>query len=369
MAAITRKRDNIHWTLNRLLSYNKTYNYAVSGRGPGKTTDTARYMMKIHKQGYMIVVLRRQIVDISETTITDFQNAYNVLQEEENKIKLTYKKGDMKTGICDVYIEGEEMPFFRLIALSNPKYRLKGQAFDRELAWIIFDEYKISQTEKYLPDEYGKFSELYSTLARFGIQLENGDIKPPRVLFLGNNYSLTDPYMANMNIPPHKVRQGEVITGKDWAFEDIKISDELKEYLLKQNPLFNFGNDAYNKYALEGISVSDQRIRIIENEPQNFKLAAVFYIENKYLGIYRRDTETTKFEDNLEYWITVLDDYNSKRRDVICFDFYSLIEGNVLISVVEKQAFISLKNHFRWRRIAFKSIYEGYLFEQIYNLI
>ena len=95
-------------------------------------------MMKIHKQGYMIVVLRRQIVDISETTITDFQNAYNVLQEEENKIKLTYKKGDMKTGICDVYIEGEEMPFFRLIALSNPKYRLKGQAFDRELAWIIF---------------------------------------------------------------------------------------------------------------------------------------------------------------------------------------------------------------------------------------
>ena len=33
--SLTFKRDNIHWTLNRLLSHNKLFNYAVSGRGPG----------------------------------------------------------------------------------------------------------------------------------------------------------------------------------------------------------------------------------------------------------------------------------------------------------------------------------------------
>lgn len=203
----------------------------------------------------------------------------------------------MKTGICDVYIEGEDVPFFRLIALSNPKYRLKGMAFDRPISLVVYDEYKISGTEKYLNDEYSKFQELYATLCRFGIEQKDGTIKPPRVLFLGNNYSLTDPYMANMQIPIHKIKPGEVLVGKDYAFEDIKINDELKAYLLAQNPLFNFGDDAYNKYALDGISVSDQRIITTDKQPKNYNLVMVFYIEGKYLGIfmnmadYRQDGE------------------------------------------------------------------------------
>ena len=86
--AITRQRDNIHWTCNNLLSYNKTFNFAVSGRGPGKTTDTLRYMMNQHKKGYMMVLLKRQIVDVNETTISDFCNAYNVLVSDDDKINL-----------------------------------------------------------------------------------------------------------------------------------------------------------------------------------------------------------------------------------------------------------------------------------------
>lgn len=368
MAVITRKRDNFHWSCNLLLSYNKTFNYAVSGRGPGKTTDVARYMMQLHKKGYMIVLLKRQIVDVNETTISDFSDAYNVLMEPEDKISLYWKKGDMKTGIVDVYIEGEDVPFFRVIALSNPKYRLKGLAFDRELALVVFDEYKISGTEKYIKDEYGKFTELYATLCRFGIQKSEDEIKPPRVLFLGNNYSLTDPYMANMQIPIKDIKPGKIITGKDWAFEDIKINDELRAYLLKQNPLFNFGDDAYNKYALEGVSVSDQRIRITEKQPDGFKLGYVFYIESKYLGIFYND-KLDKSKDDTMFWICVLDKYDSKRRDIVCFDFASLIDGTYLMNRKDALKFTILKDAFRWREVTFKTIYEGYLFEQIYELI
>lgn len=361
---ITRKRDDFHWTCNPLLSYNKTFNFAVSGRGPGKTTDTVRYMMSQHKKGYMIVLIKRLITDISDTTIDDFANAYNVLMPEEDKISLHYKKGDMGKGICDVFINDETIPFFRIIALSNPKYRLKGLAFDRELSLVVFDEYKISGTEKYLKDEYGKFQELYATLCRFGIQIDDDTIKPPRVLFLGNNYSLTDPYMANMKIPISEIRPGKVITGKDWAFEDIKINDKLREYLLKQNPLFNFGDDAYNKYALEGISVSDQRIITVDRQPDGFKLQCVFYIENKYLGIY-----FCPDRDDYHYWVSVLENYNTTRRDIACFDFNSLIDGTYLMNRLDGARFIALQNAFRWRDIAYKSIYEGYLFEQIYELL
>lgn len=365
---ITRKRDDFHWTNSKLLSYNKTFNFAVSGRGPGKTTDTLRYMMSLHKKGYMIIMIKRNIVDITDTTLSDFENAYNILVDENDKISLYYKKGDMGKGIVDIYIDGETEPFFRLIALSNPKYRLKGMAFDREIALIVFDEYKISGSEKYLKDEYGKFTELYATLCRFGIALEDGSIKPPRVLFLGNNYSLSDPYIANMQIPIAQIKPGIVITGETWAFEDIKINDRLREYLLQQNPLFKFGDDAYNKYALEGISVADQRIQTVDKPPDKFKLVYVFHIENRYLGVYYNNDGIDDY-DKLWYWCEVLPNYNSKRRDAICFDYMSLVDGSCLLSSIDKARLASLAHAFRNRKIAYKTIYEGYLFEQIYDNI
>lgn len=320
-------------------------------------------MYKQHQKGFMIVLIRRQIVDVNETTISDFCNAYNVLLPDDQKISLYWKKGDLKTGICDVYISGESVPFFRVVALSNPRYRLKGMAFDRELSLVVFDEYKVSGKEKYLEEEYGKFQELYATLCRFGIQNEDGSNRPPRVLFLGNNYSLTDPYMANLKVPVSKIKPGEVITGDTWAFEDILISNQLREMLLRQNPLLSIGDDAYTRYALDGVSVSDQRIVIIENQPNGYQLKFVFYIENRYLGIYWG-------EGTYRYWISVIDNYQpSKRRDVACFDFESLIDGTYLTSNSDTARFLVLKNAFRWRDVSYKSIYEGYLFEQIYELI
>lgn len=363
--AFTIKRDNIHWTLNNLLSHNKQFNFAVSGRGPGKTTDIVRYLFKQHDKGYMSIILKRNIVDVNATTITDFQNAYNVLQPEEKKVALTWKKGDMKTGIVDIYIDGEDKPLARIIALSNPKYRLKGMAFDNPISTIFFDEYKISGSEKYLPSEYEKFQELYSTLCRFAEMNDDGSTKL-KVIFAGNNYSLTDPYMANMKIPIHKIKPGQILTGDEWAFEDIKINDQLKAHLLKQNPLFNFGDDAYNKYALEGLSVSDQRIKVKETQPQNYQLRYVFYIENRYLGVFS-NMNWKEYED--WYWVSVLDNYNTKRRDILCFDVNSLIDGTTLISTSDKSAFEMLKQSFRSRFISFKTIMEGYLFEQLYYLI
>lgn len=363
---LTRQRDDFHWTSNRLLSYNKTYNFAVSGRGPGKTTDITRYMMQQHKKGYMCVLIKRQIVDVNAGTIEDFQNSYNILQDEDSKIELVYKKGDMRTGLCDVYIKDDPEPFFRVVALSNPKYRLKGLAFDRALTTIVFDEYKISGSEKYLKDEYSKFQELYGTLCRFGKE-QNGKIIPPRVIFLGNNYSLTDPYIAHMKIPVAQIKPGKIITGENWAFEDILINEKLREYLLQQNPLFQFGDDAYNKYALEGESVSDQRIQVMDKQPDNFKLSFIFYIEGKYLGIYR-NTKVDETTDIL-YWVGVIENYNISKREVVCFDYDSLIEGTHLLSKEDKVRFLTLVACFRWRRVSFKSIYEGYLFEQIHELL
>lgn len=362
------KYDNIHWKMNNLISYNKTFNFAVSGRGPGKSTDISRYLYKQYEKGYMFVLIRRLITDCTEVYINDFVEGINRFLDVPFEIK--YNKSELGKGLCDVYIAGNlDRPFFRIIALSNPRYRLKGQVLKAPLSWIFFDEYKISREEKYLKGEFDKFKELYATLCRYGPKDENGETTAPRVIFAGNNYSLTDPYVAGLKIPVNKIKPGIILADKNFAFEDIKINEELRRLLIKQNPLFDFGqDDAYTKYALDGISVSDQRIKILEKQPEKYRLQFVFSIENKLLGIFYNANDWFRPGEDV-YWVTVLNGYDSKNRNIACFDYDSLVEGTYLISNEDRITFNYLKNCFRYRKITFKSITEGYLFEQIYDNI
>lgn len=355
--------DNIHYSLQNLLSHNKPYNFVVSCRGSGKTTDIVRYMYKLHKKGKMLVVIRRQIVDCSETYIKDLENNINRWLDEDERIKFRYKKGDIKEGLLDVYINDEEQPFFRLIALSNPVYRLKGQCFlENNLRLIFFDEYKISAKEKYLEGEYNlKFKELYTTLARFG----DGHLT---TIFAGNNYSITDPYVAGMHIPVNKIVPGKILVGSNYAFEDYIICDELKKEILKQNPLFSFGEDSYMKYAFEGRATQDERIRLVETQPNNYKLRFVFSIEGQKLGVYMNNKYWDIEEDTI-YWASVINEYDSKNRNIYCFDFTDLVDGTVLLDSQDKKLFVSLKRAFNKRFMTFKTVNEAYLFEQIYENI
>lgn len=364
-----KKYDNIHYSLQNLLSYNKPFNFVVSCRGSGKTTDIARYLLKQNRKGYMFVVIRRLIADCNEVYLRDFVETFNRFLPEEEQVEVKYNKEDLKHGLVDIYIKGnEDTPFFRLIGLSNPLYRLKGQCLPKPLTWIFFDEFKISKKEKYLPDEYGTFKELYTTLCRFGPEDKNGDPMPPRCIFAGNTYSISDPYVAGFKIPVNSIKPGQIVTTNTCAFEHFKICDELKAYILKQNPLFEFGDDAYTKYALEGVAVDDAHIKIKDKHPDKFKLCYVFFIENTKLGVFFNDNDYW-LPDQDAFWVGTIDNYDSKNRNIFCFNYSDLVEGNVLFNLNDKKRFGYLKNCFEKRKMGFKDVLSAYLFEQIYDNI
>lgn len=353
--------DNIHYHSDLILSKNKPFNFIISAREAGKSTDIWRYAFNcLVKRGKTTIVLRRQIADITEVYIDDVENIINKFAD--NPVQFFYKMS--KDGIINVNIgkpddKGGAIPFFRIMALSVPMRRFKSLLYPN-LGLIIFDEFivNIRMGEKYLKDEVFRFKELYNTFQREADNL--------RCIFMGNPYSLYNPYFSWKKFKAKEIFPGAMLTTDDSALEAYELTEELKEYILNKNPLYKF-DDAYKAYAFDGRAINDQQVYTMETQPSNFRLQWVFYTQGKYIGIYYGLKIVDG--DHIFYWVADLGEYKSGRRSAICFDLNDLISGNVLATNDMKNRFMNFRHCIERRTVAYKTIEEAYLTEEIYQCV
>lgn len=346
--------DNLHYDFRQIDGYNKAFNFIMSPRELGKTTmfwlKKAYLQWKKNKKPWIYCV--RQSVEICEAlinTITD-----TILNKfTDDNVELEYKKGSFKEGITDVYIKGER--FFRIIALKIDMQRIK-KAGIKNVAGVVMDEYIVNPKlqEKYLVGEADKIKEAYTTWNREA----DGFL---RWYFLGNPYSLFNPMFLYWKVDTNKLKPNEFYVGNDYVIHTPTLSEELKAKVLAKNPLYQFDED-YMQYALLGKPINDKNIKLGEL-PQNFQLRYVFFICNKYLGVFS-NTNITLTEDR--FYIKELESV-SKYRSIWCFDFDELLEGVQLLSREERFMFARLKDSFRRRQISFSNINVYYLFKEVYQ--
>ena len=349
------KRDNLHYTTRTIDGYNLPFNFIISEREAGKSTafwlDKAYKSFKENKQ--TTIVVRRKVVHITKSYIDDICKIINKFTDDN--VTFEYSASAIKDGIIDVSISGN--PFIRIIALSIDITAVKSLVL-RNVRYIVFDEFICNQRfgEKYLKDEATKFMEVYNTFHR-----ESENLK---CFFLGNPYSLYNPYFIFFNVSTARLRRGTIFSDKkSYVVECYEIKDELRAYILEHNPLYQFDN-AYTQYAFEGKNINDQNILILDERPDNFPLLFVFKNGGKYIGVYQNH-DYTNFD--LVYYVEFVEiDTISKRRSIICFNFDELVERVVMLSPDERYKFQKIKDAMRRRNIAFKSIECYYLFEEIY---
>lgn len=356
--------DNLHYDGNNLDSLNKTYNFIISERELGKTTwfwlkKAFRVFAKTKRPS---IVLRRRIVDITEVYIEDIEKTINAFNEEP--IEFTYRKGAIKEGVLDIYV-GDDI-FLRVIALSNPLSRLKSLRLDR-IKYIVFDEFICNTRlgEKYVDDEAFRFKEIYTTFRRFCYESDPSQLEVLKCYFLGNPYSMYNPYFVWVGVNTKELQPGIIVKGDTWAIECGMLSQELREKILKLNPLYQF-DDGYKKYAFFGQAVNDANIQLAEKCPEKFRLRHVIRIDGKYLYVYSDVSDSGFKVWDFTMWACVRDSYDGKNRAVFCFDFKDLITGTILMSVDDRQRFNYFRNCIRFRRIKFETIEASYLAEQIY---
>lgn len=97
-----------------------------------------------------------------------------------------------------------------------------------------------------------------------------------------------------------KLTVGSIQQGPSWVVQVYELKPELKAYLLKTNPLYQF-DDAYTAYAFDAAAPNDANIKLCPLCPESFSLRQVLHKGEKYIGIFRANNQDVADENDGAY--------------------------------------------------------------------
>ena len=373
------QRDNLHYSYRPIDGYNKAFNIVISPRELGKTSQM--WMDKIYtpwkKNHKPWIYLVRQAVEIDDALIESIFST-NMNKFTDDNLQPIYKSSSFSDGIVDIFLEvkhlekkevkqddgsvkmedvevSEKFLFFRIVSLNIKMYRIK-KAILRNIAGVFMDEFIINPefAEKYLPKEFERLQEAYSTWRREA----DGVLK---MYFVGNPYSLFNPLFVGLKVDIAKLKRDSFYVGDYFIIHWAVLSDELRNKILEENPFYKF-DEEYSNYAVDGCAVNDKNIRV-GKQPKNFYLSFVLKMNGKFIGVFQNN-----YMESLEdrYFCKFLDEV-SARRTIYCFDFTEMVERSILVSMDERMKLKRYKEAMRKRLVTFEDINVYYYMEEVYK--
>lgn len=347
--------DDMHFSSSRIDGTQKKVRIAISAREDGKSTTLAmKSYSKFVNEKKTTILFKRFVNDVTPLYI---DSLFAPFKKFKKAIPYTYRKGDIENGVIPVYAVSGGM-IYLIVCLNVPKTRYKSLVVE-EPALMAFDEFIIDTRagEKYLKGENFRVKEAYKTFYREGSNIP--------LYFFGNPYSLYNPHFMAYGISGSELAKKRFLNppDKDWCAEYHELDPRLVDDILKRDPTHEFDDDFF-QYAIKGIAVNDKNIRIMETQPQGYKLSCVFLFEGHYYGIYR----TYDYFADPRFWVGMVDPSQINRR-VFCFDFKELVTGSCLFSRMERERFSGLVLAMRNRMVAFQNLACDYAVEAIYPFL
>ena len=166
-----------------ILSYNKIFNFVIGNRGGGKTFDSVKWAINDYKKnGKEFIYVRRYKEEMKESKASFFEAIINEGLFPDDELSIKGNKA---------YINGKKFGYFIILSTS---LTLKSVNYPK-VNKIIYDEFLLDKGHiTYLQNEVHTFLNLYETVDRLRDEV--------RVLFLGNNISIVNPYFLHYNIRP-----------------------------------------------------------------------------------------------------------------------------------------------------------------------
>lgn len=234
------------YTPNKQLTYNRIYNFVVGVRGGGKTFNTLLHAIKrFEKTGEQFIYLRRRGVDLDDACHRkEGGDLFSDIRHHGYFKGVDLKVAADKSGGYNFYYNGKIMGYGKALSTARRSTSLP------LVKLIIFDEFLIddrNRHDRYLNsgDEFFLFNNFYETIAR------GRDIP---VLFLGNAFSMVNPYFIELGIRIDNPVENKIYKGKSWTLvfwrdEDyIKKREQTQFYQATKGTAFNehaFGNHFY----------------------------------------------------------------------------------------------------------------------------
>lgn len=197
-----KENDGIYYNWNKTMSYNAKINIIVSPRGLGKTYGLRKSAVKdfIKDGSRFVEVVRYKSLLEGEDAIQRGYFDKLVLNDEFPGYK--FRVQGTKAYISKEGLEKDEWELIGYFVALSAMQQTKQRTFVN-VKKVIFDEFIIDKRtrSRYLPGEFGLFSNLIDSLAREEIDID-GKAKGTKVTayLLGNACDLTNPYFVRWKI-------------------------------------------------------------------------------------------------------------------------------------------------------------------------
>lgn len=294
------------YTPNQQLTYNRIFNFVVGVRGGGKTFNTLKHAIRrFEKTGEQFIYLRRRGVDLDDAC--NRKEGGDLFSDIRHK---GYFKGAElkvvadKSGGYNFYYNDKVMGYGKALSTARRSTSLP------LVKLIIFDEFLIDDTnphDRYLNSgqEMFSFANFYETIAR------GRDIP---VIFLGNAFSMVNPYFTELgirvpNIQPNKIYKGKAWTLLLWEGEDYLKSRENTQFF-QATKGSSFHKHAYsNTFYLDKKDFVKKRSKDSEHQFSLVYLGKTYgvwvdwdkgeyYVSTKGANTTREKTISLSLEDN-----------------------------------------------------------------------
>lgn len=268
-----RINDGTYWDAHDLLTRNGMFNYAIGGRGTGKTYDAKykriRHFIKTRKQFIYLRRYKSEFEDKSEffTDVID------------NFPGWEFKVEGMKGYMRRLPMEGDKPEKWRtvcfFITLANALSKKSVPYPDVDM--IIFDEFIIDKGNvHYMSNEVKQFQDFYNTVDRFQDRV--------RVLFLANAVALTNPYFIWYHLKPRKDKR--FITASN-GFHVVEMVQSEKFRRHVDNTRFGqmIKGTAYYDYAVSNV-FHDDNDKFIARKSEDARFYFALRFDGKTVGIW-----------------------------------------------------------------------------------
>lgn len=355
-----KERDNLHYNFREIDGYNKDINVVMSAREPGKSTSfhLDKMLAPWRKDKRPWIMMVRHATEITPELLYTIQEQYiNKFLPDDERIEFQYKQtGIGDKPILDVKVAGEV--FMRLVSINAEMRTIKSNILPRARG-AFMDEFIVNPQfgEKYLPDEWKKIQEAFTTWRRAA---DDGNFK---LYLLGNPYSLYNPVFMGLGVDITKLKRGSFYVGKDFVIQWALLNPILREKLLRENPMLRLDED-YGNYALDGYATNDESIRLGE-KPKNYSLNIVVKFGDKYIGFYKNNY----VDDGVDMFYCEFITNFSTNRSIYAFNFEDMVKHSQLFTRDDKSKFYRFRLALSRNLVTFSSQAVYYMIIEIYKYL
>lgn len=203
------------YTPNKQLTYNRIFNFVVGVRGGGKTFNSLKFcierFIKSGGEEEFIYIRRRQVhLDDACAGSKGSGDLFADLRAKGYFSGHELKVASDKAGGYNFYCDGKIMGYGKALSTSAGRRSTSKPKVRR----MLYDEFliddSVGSTERYLNhgEEMFLFNNFYETIAR------GRDIP---VIFIGNAFSMVNPYFLSLGIRISNVENNKIYKGKTWT--------------------------------------------------------------------------------------------------------------------------------------------------------